>query len=846
MQLEDFLSSSARKPRLRTKTEVRSKLENLRNRARMRDLDEEYDRIYEENTILGLESRDHAVSAYKFLLCSVEALSLNALAGAIAVQNGGYVNDEVTSPYILEICSNFIVVLDGYVRFAHPSAIEYLESRKSTEVHEFSVETQHVQAAFSCLYWMANSYVGILECAVAISTDGETPVEISHQYPGYEECPVDLDQVLQGLQGVLCPEPSMESVSDNDITRLRAHRTYFTVYAARYWVYHVSNVSVSLREQQGLTKQMADFMSSDLYKDWYIIEAYLRRRVAYASGIDELRLYDQMSKSCGLTRIRGRVLERDEVPHPGLLIAAFGLIDLLQVSSLAEEFLSCPVNMDLATPLHLACNFGHADFVEEYLKQHSETLDINAQTKWDVSTPLHMAMESEEGNTETIVLLLKHGADMTKRGSSGGAIFHYVSYKSVAAVQRHIKHAKTLSLPYKELILMEDEYGDTALHTALRPNCEEYFAIFLGEVSDDESFRTLTTRSGDLLGESLLVKSSELCRPKSLRLLLECGISAKARTRSTKSTALHVARTVEVAEQLLKSDTTVVSARDANGMTPLLSACKDKRMKICSTLLEYGADPRAQDLNGQTALHILIKDWCKTWHVRGDPPSVETFIQKGLACSKDLDGNTALHLVGALNESSQLSAWSILTLKLVEAGEGFLSINNEGKLAAHCLFSTLAWWDPDSLYWYPQRLVSADTDDLRRVRLYKIVIHFMEELRSTEVSRGLDGENLDLLYFYCHRMVEFSGYKDETAEALIKKSQTESDHLALNHLQAQRASGWYLPMSRHTYRIDPDDGEQRCHCIKLSEEPENLESIDQCSEDESSGLLQAIWMWIRW
>jgi hypothetical protein len=86
----------------------------------------------------------------------------------------------------------------------------------------------------------------------------------------------------------------------------------------------------------------------------------------------------------------------DEVPEPGLLIAAFGLVDLLRLSLVAETFLLRSVNRNLETPLHLACEFGQSCFVEEYLKWFPEGLHIDAQDKWSGSTAFYRAMKCEK------------------------------------------------------------------------------------------------------------------------------------------------------------------------------------------------------------------------------------------------------------------------------------------------------------------------------------------------------------------------------------------------------------------------------------------------------------------
>lgn len=199
-----------------------------------------------------------------------------------------------------------------------------------------------------------------------------------------------------------------------------------------------------------------------------------------------------------------------------------------------------------------------------------------------------------------------------------------------------------------------------------------------------------------------------------------------------------------------------------------------------------------------------------------DPWSVESLINQGLAGLGDSEGNIALHLVGSPKGIWHVSWWSILILKLVEAGERLSAVNNEGKMAAQYLFQELARRDGEEHHSrYLQGSFVADPGIHEQVVLYKIVIHFMDELRQAET--GLNDEDLDLLYFCCHRLIEVSGYSDDRAQALISETGAQSDQAVLDCLQTQKASGWQLPAFRNRYLVGFTGDAQRWPCIKSSD-----------------------------
>ena len=150
LQLAIFLDENSP---FRLAEDVISKLDRLDEEVGLPDLDLVYNDIYQKNTRAGTRDRENVIKTFKFLLYSFVEWYLHDLANAISLGVDGRLNSAIDSSYVLDICSNFLVVdRSGRVQFAHLSVPEYLKGGRSAIV--FSDMDAHAQIAEVCLSYV--------------------------------------------------------------------------------------------------------------------------------------------------------------------------------------------------------------------------------------------------------------------------------------------------------------------------------------------------------------------------------------------------------------------------------------------------------------------------------------------------------------------------------------------------------------------------------------------------------------------------------------------------------------------------------------------------------------------
>ena len=292
---------------------------------------------------------------------------------------------------------------------------------------------------------------------------------------------------------------------------------------------------------------------------------------------------------------------------------------------------------DLATPLHLCCQWG-IDHIVETLLEHGASInskDIEGKT------PLHSAIEA--GNQEIVEKLIEqNNIDLCTRDKSGLSPFACaMTFKNQKAAQ------KILQLEPSAADQL-DSRGRNFLHTAILKDDLEA-VLFLISVHANVNTRTQDpsslsggSGSGGLTPLMLAVSKGDTMI---VRNLILAGASV-ADVNPAGQTTLQVAAENGLAEicSILLSNGVDFSVVDNRGNNALHSAVKEGHLDVTRILLtESAINAEATNNKGRNPLHILA-------NFGQTESSVEIF-QLFLECmpeyplnQPDAEGNTALLL----------------------------------------------------------------------------------------------------------------------------------------------------------------------------------------------------------
>ena len=246
------------------------------------------------------------------------------------------------------------------------------------------------------------------------------------------------------------------------------------------------------------------------------------------------------------------------------------------------------------TAIHIASHYGWDDVIDRLIEYGAAADRKDAQGE----TPLHKA--SASGWPSTVAKLIGYGLSINDTNKFDETPLHrasfFGSYRAISELMRHGAAAGVNN---------RDKFGDTALHKA----------SMLGSTP---AINTLC-RHGALVdvkdqnGETPLHKASASRRVLAVRTLIKHGANVGEKDRSGE-TALHKASSSESIRMIkvLIEHGAVVNEVNLENETPLHTAVQRNPYGrhfslIVNTFIEYGADVRCRDAQGNTAHDLVLK-----------------------------------------------------------------------------------------------------------------------------------------------------------------------------------------------------------------------------------------------
>jgi ankyrin repeat protein len=309
-------------------------------------------------------------------------------------------------------------------------------------------------------------------------------------------------------------------------------------------------------------------------------------------------------------------------------------------------------------PLHFAVQWGNAGMVKVLIAHKAA---VNATQVPAVDPPLHVAVFG--GNVEIIRLLLDHGAKVNALGGNGSPALHHATWND---------EIFNLLLERGADPKLEQSDGTTTLHLACQDGSKTLVEKLLQlhpdlDAWDRAEFTPLLNAAEagrvDLLkllvaagaypnatqknGHNALMLAAASDSLEAVQFLLEQKLGVNALSGFGESALMAAARQgrVENVALLLRAGAKVNVARKTDGMTSLMNAAFGSRkwptaissddlpardpalaadyLKIAELLLAGGADFKAKDSEGKTALHYAAAS--------GNVEVLELLISKGVA-----------------------------------------------------------------------------------------------------------------------------------------------------------------------------------------------------------------------
>lgn len=251
---------------------------------------------------------------------------------------------------------------------------------------------------------------------------------------------------------------------------------------------------------------------------------------------------------------------------------------------------------------------------------------VNERNK-DGVTPLELAIENKISSH--VKFYAEHGADINSKDTKGNTPL-------IMALKSNEQNDKTLeTILNKDNINSLDSDGNTPLITAISTDASQQKIQYVLSLTDEVNTRNsagntalyLTVlKNRKSIGEKLLAKNADIFStnnknnsPLSQALrnpsIMDWLITSKTikDTDGIGNTALHYAAEWELSNaiEVLIAKGAEKEAKNANGETPIFSACKTDNPEIIALLVRKGCKFNVRDNLGSTPLHVAVR-WGNT------------------------------------------------------------------------------------------------------------------------------------------------------------------------------------------------------------------------------------------
>ena len=355
--------------------------------------------------------------------------------------------------------------------------------------------------------------------------------------------------------------------------------------------------------------------------------------------------------------------------------------------AVVEELLKKEFSID-RTLFHLACEKGMESVVMHMLEKDKRLLEKRNDTEM---TPLMIAIDNKQ---EAVALaLIKADADIRAVGEKKQAIIHFACKSGMKAVvyeilrqdegQLEVRNKKgmtplnmALIEKNEEIALMLIDQGASIRTQSVYDINPIFLACHVGMLSvvakilkvDKEQLNAI-----DIFhGKTLLMHALEDEQEEMVLMLLEQG--AVINEKRIGSALIHLACSAgmeKVVSKILEGDEDQLNVKDRQGYTPIMHAVQGKNKSLINTLIDLGADLKAEDNSQSTVLHYVS-------YMKDMEDIITKIVEKddSLLNAQTKYGSTPLHVaIADKNEK--------IALHLIKLGADFHIANQRKQLAIH-------------------------------------------------------------------------------------------------------------------------------------------------------------------